>query len=134
MFRNLNRLLTHNLRARYALGRYSTSSMNLDQKALQHSILSVKKTVLISFVVFWNIGFLIAFYFGGGGIEGMFSPLSMKVQGIVCVIASLFCLSIAVLKPVQKLVVLEDRIESFNPIGFYFVAFIAAILAISRLV
>ena len=101
--------------------------MNLDQESLQQS-------VLIGFVVFWNVGFLIALYLGGGGIQGMFSPLSIKVQGIVCVIASLFCLSIAVLKPVQKLVVLEDKIESFTPVGFYFVAFITAMLAISRLV
>ena len=105
--------------------------MEIDQKSLQHSILSVKKSVLIGFVVFWNIGFLVAFYFGGGGIEGMFSPVSMKVQGILCSVASLFFLSIAILKPVQNLVVLKDRIESFNPIGFYFVAFITAMLAIT---
>ena len=107
--------------------------MNFDQKSLQKSIFSVKKSILIGFVIFWNIGFIIAFYFGDGGIEGMFSPRSMKVQGIVCAIASLFCLSIAIFKPVQERVVLKDRVESFEPLGFYFIAFIAGILAITNL-
>lgn len=107
--------------------------MNLDQETLRNSLFSIKKSVLIGFVIFWNAGFLIAMYFGDGGIEGMFSPKSMKVQGIVCVLASLFCLGIAIIKPVQKLVILEGRASEFNPIAFYFVAFITAMLAISRL-
>ncbi|MEO1022822.1 MAG: hypothetical protein AAFW89_09770, partial [Bacteroidota bacterium] len=96
--------------------------------------LIIKKSVLIGFVIFWNIGFLIAFYFGQGEIEGMFSPLSLKIQGITCAIASVFCLSIALFKPVQNLVIRKDRIESFTPVGLYFVAFIAAVLAISSFV
>ncbi|MEQ9278017.1 MAG: hypothetical protein RLN83_00865 [Balneola sp.] len=107
--------------------------MNFDPDLFQQSILSVKKSVLIGFTIFWNVGFLAAFYFGGGGIEGMFSPLSMKIQGILCIFSSLFFISIAVLKPVQKLVVREDRMELFTPTVFYFIAFITAVLAVSRL-
>ena len=102
--------------------------MNLDQK----SILSLKYPVLIGFVVLWNLGFLVAYLLGRDEVEGVFSSISSTTIGIVCTIASLFCLSVARSKSIQSIVVSEKRAENFKPDEFYFVALISGVLGVSN--
>ena len=102
--------------------------MRLDWK----SLLSLKTSVIIAFVVIWNAGFLLAMYLGGGGLNGALTDTGMRVSGYVCLAACLFSLSVALSKPLQSILIEPNRAENFNTKEFYFLAFISGALAISR--
>jgi hypothetical protein len=96
------------------------------------SFFSLKIPVIISFVVIWNAGFIYAAQLGEGIFSGGFTPLGMKITGMVCVAASIFSFCVAFIKPFQSMVVAESRLQNFSVKEFYFLALIAGVLAISR--
>ena len=96
------------------------------------SFLSLKIPVIITFVVIWNAGFIYAAQLGEGAFSGGFTPLGMKITGMVCVAASIFSFSVAFIKPFQNMVISEARIQNFSVKEFYFLALVAGVLAISR--
>ncbi|BFM49019.1 hypothetical protein [Marinomonas sp. THO17] len=98
------------------------------------SLVSLKVSVIVAFVLIWNAGLLFAMYLGGGGLSGGLSPIGMKVTGAVCLAVCLFSLSVAALKPVQAALVAPSRAGNFNSKEFYFLAFVSGALAVSRFV
>ena len=98
------------------------------------SLVSLKAPVIILFVVFWNAGFMLAMYLGGGGLLGGLTPIGMKVTGFVCLSACIFSLAVATIKPLQLALIAPSRAKCFNPKEFYFLAFVSGFFAISRLV
>ncbi len=98
------------------------------------SFLSLKVPVIVAFVVLWNAGFLYAMYMGGGGLAGGLTPIGMKITGYVCAAASLFSFSIAAIKPFRNMLLAKTRVHNFSVKEFYFLAFVAGLLAISRFV
>lgn len=88
------------------------------------SLLSLKISVIISFVVFWNAGFLLGRYLGGGDIQASFEPIAMKTAGITSIFVGLFSLLIAASKKMQSILVSPARSDSFRSREFYILAFI----------
>jgi len=98
------------------------------------SLISLKVPVIVTFILLWNAGFLLAMYLGGGGLHGGLTPIGMKITGYVCLIACLFTLLVATIKPVQTLVVAPSRADNFSSKEFYFLAILSGVLAISRFI
>ncbi len=103
-------------------------------KSNWNSFFSLKVPVIIAFRTIWNLGFLYAMYMGGGGFEGGLTPIGMKITGYTCAAASLFCFSVATIKPFQNLVVSKTRVHNFSVKEFFFLTFVSGFLAVSRFV
>jgi hypothetical protein len=97
------------------------------------SLVSLKVSVIIAFIIIWNMGFYLAMYLGGGGLSGGLTPIGLEVSGYTCLLASIFSLSVAMLKPIQGLLIAPSRASNFSPKEFYFLALVAGFLAVSRL-
>lgn len=96
------------------------------------SLISLKTTVIVTFILTWNAGFFLAMYLGGGGLGGGVTPIGMQITGYVCLAAFLFSISVAVLKPVQTALIEPTRAVDFSSREFYFFAFVTGVLAVSR--
>ena len=98
------------------------------------SVTSLKASVLVTFVLLWNAGFLISIYIGGGSWSGGQTSLGMKISGLVCLAACLFTFAVARSKSVQEKLIAPSRSEYFNTREFYFLAVVSGVLAISRFI
>jgi hypothetical protein len=96
------------------------------------SLVSLKTSVIVAFVLLWNAGFFMAMHLGGGGLRGGLTPIGMEITGYACLAVTVFGLSVATLKPVQLSLIEPSRSGNFNPKEFYFLAFVSGVLAISR--
>ncbi|MEM8859445.1 MAG: hypothetical protein AAGD96_14045 [Chloroflexota bacterium] len=97
------------------------------------SLLSLKAYVIVAFIAFWNAGFLLGRYLGGGGIQASFEPVAMKTTGITCALAGLFFLSVAASTKVQSILVAPSRSNNFRSREFYILAFLTCGMAIGYL-
>ena len=94
------------------------------------TILSLKVYILLSFIIFWNAGFLFGRYLGGD-VRGSFAPIAVRTYGAVCGAACIFFLFVANPKVAQRYFVSPSRGQNYRPREFYLLAFLMGAMAIN---
>jgi hypothetical protein len=90
------------------------------------SVTSLNAWVMMTFIVVWNAGFLLAIYAGGGRLDALLSPEGQTLAGLTCLAAAVFALAIAAVRPFRELLVDPARAHNFTAKEFYFIAFVTA--------
>ena len=107
--------------------------MNINREVSRRAIFSLKRSVLIGFLVFWNFGVIVAIYASGSGFGLPFTSQTESMLGIVLGLTSIFSVSIAANKSIQNWVIREDRREQFHSSPFYLLALITATIALFQI-
>lgn len=94
------------------------------------SYLSLKTPVLITFLIIWNLGILIAIF---GFSSGFNTPISSNggiVISITCLLACFFGFSVAISSKIRGKLIEPKRAHYYEGKYFYLLGFIALILAV----
>ena len=92
------------------------------------SILSLKASVIVGFVLTWNLGFSVAIYVNGG-MTRMSFPAAWII-GATCFIASGFFAAIAMSGRFREFVLAPTRQHNFRRGDFVFLAFLVGTLGV----
>ena len=94
------------------------------------SYFSLKAWVLVTFVVVWNGGFLVAILTSGGTLEAVtISPGRWIVNGVL-LLACAFGLVVATNTKLQDALVAPTRRHNFRVNEFYFLSFVTFMLVV----
>lgn len=96
------------------------------------SLVSLKASAIVAFVVLWNAGCLVGIHLSGG----FGRPINREAaiaMAVTCAAASVFALAIALSVGLQSMLIAKSRRHDFRRIDFLIVAFIAGLLAFMTL-
>jgi len=97
------------------------------------SLASLKASVIVIFIVLWNVGCLIGVQLNGG-FGQLTNRASAIAMAVTCIAACAFALAVALSTEVQDVLLADSRRHNFRRSDFLFVAFLTGILAVFSLV
>lgn len=97
------------------------------------SYLSLKTSVLVIFLLAWNIGFLIAMYAFGNGFGLPITPKAGIAISIVCICACIFCLAVSCFPNIRSKLLEPTRAKDYRSQDFYLLSFVTFVLSIAML-
>ena len=95
------------------------------------SYLSLKTSVLFTFFIIWNLGFVIAMYVFGNGFGAPITPQAGVVISIICMCAGIFSLVVVTSSSVRQQLIEPKRAHDYREKDFYLLGFITIILSLA---
>lgn len=79
----------------------------------------------------WNMAIMGATIFGAHSMVGAYNEIVVQISAVVLIGTVIFFLAVAMSQNVRALVVEPDRTENFRSKEFYFMAGLAALIAVA---
>jgi len=107
---------------------------NSDLLEQLRSFASIKTSVLIAFIILWNLGFLIALYGFGDGFGYPMSPRGGIVISITCFSAFIFSACILFSPKIREKLLESSRAHNYREKHFYIFCLVSFSLSVVMLV
>ncbi len=97
------------------------------------SYLSLKTSVLVAFLIIWNLGFVVAMYGFGDGFGAPITPNAGIVISVICICACIFGLIVSFSEKFRNNLLEPKRAHDYRVKDFYLLSFITFVLAVGML-
>lgn len=94
------------------------------------SLLSLKTSVLILFLLIWNLGFVVAMYGFGNGFSQPITPETGVVISIICICTCVFSLAVSFSSRIRAKLLATTRKQDYRAKDFYLLSFVTFMLSI----
>jgi len=93
------------------------------------SFLSLKTSVIVTFLVLWNGGLIIAMSVFGDGLMSPITPKSGAAIAVICLLAGIFGFTVSISEGAREILLEPKRSHQFRKRDFYLLGFLGFALA-----